>query len=256
MPPGHLREQRPVQVLPAIRHARSTTPHGGTLTRVNAEQTGRPRPRPELVVFDCDGVLVDSERIAVTIDAVVLADLGWPMEQDEIVARFVGRSHADMAAAIEEHLGRALPEDWFEPYRARYREAFERELRPVDGVVEALDAITLPTCVASSTGHEGLRHTLGLTGLLARFEGRIFSATEVARGKPAPDLFLHAARTLGVAPEACVVVEDSPYGVAAARAAGMRALGYAGGLTPPAALRGPDTTVFTSMGGLPALLAR
>ncbi len=222
---------------------------------MNAEQSERAWPRPELVIFDCDGVLVDSEKIAVKIDAVVLADLGWPMEQDEIVERFVGRSYADMAAAIEEHLGRPLPADWDEPYRALYREAFDRELRPVDGIVEALDAITLPTCVASSTGHEGLRHTLGLTGLHERFEGRIFSASDVARGKPAPDLFLHAARTLGVAPEACVVVEDSPYGVAAARAAHMRAFAYAGGLTRPSALQGPDTTVFTYMHTLPALLA-
>jgi HAD superfamily hydrolase (TIGR01509 family) len=222
---------------------------------VSDERPERVWPRPELVIFDCDGVLVDSEKIAVTVDVAVLADLGWPMGEDEIVERFVGRSTADMGAAIGEHLGRPLPEDWEAPYRRLYEDAFERGLTPVDGVVEALDALTLPTCVASSSSQDGLRHKLGLTGLYERFEGRIFSAAEVAHGKPAPDLFLHAARTLGVAPERCVVVEDSRYGVAAARAAGMRAFGYAGGLTPAAWLQGPLTTVFTDMRKLPALLS-
>ncbi|WP_329141242.1 HAD family hydrolase [Streptomyces sp. NBC_01476] len=206
------------------------------------------------MIFDCDGVLVDSEKIAVKIDVRVLADLGWPLTEDEVVRRFVGRSFADMTAAIEEHLGRPLPAGWDTPYTALYREALDRELTPVDGVVEALDAITLPTCVASSTSHSGLRHRLGRTGLYDRFAGRIFSAADVARGKPAPDLFLHAARSLGVAPERCVVVEDSRYGVAAARAAGMRSYGYYGGLTPAAWLEGPGTTVFDDMRKLPGLL--
>lgn len=222
----------------------------GTLTRVNDTRHGR----PDLVIFDCDGVLVDSEKIAVRIDARMLADLGWPLSEDEIVERFVGRSFADMAADIAAHLGRPLPDDWDARYRQLYRDAFEAELTPVDGIVEALDALTLPTCVASSTSHPGLRHTLGLTGLYERFAGRIFSASEVARGKPAPDLFLHAARTLGVDPSRCAVVEDSPYGVAAARAAGMRAYGYCGGLTPAHRLEGPGTTVFDDMRALPALL--
>jgi HAD superfamily hydrolase (TIGR01509 family) len=212
-------------------------------------------PSPELVIFDCDGVLVDSERIAVTVDAFVLAALGWPLAEDEIVERFVGRSHRDMTAAIEEHLGITLAPDWDAPYRHLYRQAFEADLTEVDGVSEALDALTLPSCVASSSSHEGLRHTLGLTGLYERFEGRIFSASEVEHGKPAPDLFLHAARTLGVAPARCVVVEDSRHGVAAARAAGMRALGYSGGLTPASWLEGPNTTVFADMRRLPGLLA-
>jgi HAD superfamily hydrolase (TIGR01509 family) len=211
-------------------------------------------PGPELVIFDCDGVLADSEKIAVKVDERMLADLGWPLTEHEIVERFVGRSFADMSAAIAEHLGRPLPDGWEAPYRQLYREAFERELAPVDGVVAALDALTLPVCVASSTGHEGLRHTLGLIGLYDRFAGRIFSAADVSRGKPAPDLFLHAARTLGVAPARCVVVEDSRYGVQAARAAGMRSFGYSGGLTPAAWLAGPGTTVFDDMRELPALL--
>lgn len=213
----------------------------------------RPAP-PDLVIFDCDGVLADSEKIAVKIDMLILADLGWPMSLDEVAERFVGRSFADMAADIAAHLGRPLPDGWDVPYRKLHREALEAELTPVDGVVEALDALTLPACVASNTSHPGLRRTLGLTGLLDRFDGRIFSADDVARGKPAPDLFLHAARTLGADPARCVVVEDSPYGVAAARAAGMRAYGYYGGLTPAHRLEGPGTTVFCDMRKLPALL--
>jgi HAD superfamily hydrolase (TIGR01509 family) len=128
-------------------------------------------------------------------------------------------------------------------------------LQPVDGVVEALDRIEEPICVASSGTHERIRFTLGLTGLIDRFDGRIFSVDDVTNGKPAPDLFLHAARTLGVEPTRCAVVEDSTYGVEAARAAGMRAFGYAGGVTPAARLEGQATVVFDDMRDLPALLA-
>jgi len=208
----------------------------------------------ELVIFDCDGVLVDSERISVRVDVAVLAQLGWPMTEAEVVERFMGRTEADMAAEIEAHLGRPLPANWEEPFRHLYREAFEAELKPVSGILEALDAIAGPICVASSGTHERMRYTLGLTGLYPRFAGRIFSASEVARGKPAPDLFLHAARRMGIRPAACAVVEDSRYGVEAARGAGMRAFGYAGGLSPRAWLEGPGTVVFDEMRDLPRLL--
>ena len=208
-----------------------------------------------LVIFDCDGVLVDTERIAVRIDVAVLAELGWPMTEAEVVERFMGRSDAEMTAQIEAHLGRSLGARWEEPFQHLYRDAFAAELKPVPGIIEALDAIAIPTCVASSGTHEKIRYTLGLTGLYDRFAGRIFSASEVARGKPAPDLLVHAASRLGVAPAACAVVEDSPYGVQAARAAGMRAFGYAGGLAPRRALEGPQTVVFDDMRALPALLS-
>ena len=191
------------------------------------------------MIFDCDGVLVDTERIAVRIDVIVLAELGWPMTEAEVVERFMGRSDEEMTADIEAHLGRRLPASWEEPFRHLYRQAFEAELEPVAGVVEALDAIAIPTCVASSGTHEKIRFTLGLTGLYERFAGRIFSVSDVARGKPAPDLFLHAAARMGVPPAQCAVVEDSRYGVEAARAAGMRAFGYAGGLAPKARSPGP-----------------
>jgi HAD superfamily hydrolase (TIGR01509 family) len=209
----------------------------------------------QLVIFDCDGVLVDSERLAVRVEVAVLAGLGWPLSEAEVVDRFMGRSAAVMAEAIRERLGRGLPDDWQERFDRGYRAAFDAELTPVDGVVEALDRIATPTCVASGGSHETLRHTLGLTGLYERFQGRIFSASEVAEGKPAPDLFLHAAARMGAEPAACAVVEDSRYGVQAARAAGMLAFGYTGGLTPPERLAGPRTVLFDDMRRLPDLLA-
>lgn len=209
-----------------------------------------------LVIFDCDGVLVDSERLAIRVDVQVLASLGWHVTEAEVVERFVGKSDAHMKREVEEHLGRKLPADWDHAFRDAYLDAFRRDLRPVDGVVAALDAIALPTCVASSGTHEKMRFTLGLTGLFDRFDGRIFSATEVSRGKPFPDLFLHAAARMGVDPAACAVVEDSRFGVEAARAAGMRAFGYAGGVTPAGRLEGPGTVVFTDMRELPGLLVR
>jgi HAD superfamily hydrolase (TIGR01509 family) len=209
---------------------------------------------PELVIFDCDGVLVDSERIAVRIEVQVGAELGWPLTAEEVVEKFVGRSNKSIGALIDARLP-GTSAAWQERYEALHREAVDRELVAVEGIHEALAGISLPTCVASSGSHEKMRHTLGHTGLYAHFEGRIFSATEVEHGKPAPDLFLHAARRMGVAPAACVVVEDSKYGVQAARSAGMRAFGFAGGLTPAHWLEGPDTVVFDDMRKLPSLLS-
>lgn len=212
----------------------------------------------DLVILDCDGVLVDSEAISMRVDTEVLAELGWRLTNEEVVERFMGRTHEFMVAEVEAQLGRSLDADWEEGFQQRYRDAFALHLKPVDGVVEALDALEASdtlTCVASSGGHEKMRFTLGLTGLWDRFEGRIFSATEVALGKPAPDLFLHAARTMGVDPAACAVVEDSRYGVEAARAAGMRVFAYGGGLTSPERLAGPGTVVFDDMRELPRLLA-
>src|SRR5690606_13940007 len=178
----------------------------------------------------------------------------WELTEEEVVRRFMGRSVAAMLADIEEYLGHPLPPGWVDRWQHRYYELIMSELAPVDGIIEALDRITTVTCVASSGSHEKMRMTLGKTGLYDRFEGRIFSATEVEHGKPAPDLFLHAASTLGVDPADCAVVEDSQYGVQAARAAGMTAFGYAGGLSPEAWLKGPNTTIFYDMRELPALL--
>ncbi|MFD8565333.1 HAD family hydrolase [Streptomyces sp. NPDC057694] len=208
----------------------------------------------ELVIFDCDGVLVDSERIAVGLQVEIGAALGWPLTAEEVVARFIGRSHADISALVAARLGEETAQMWSKRFEERHREAVDSGLVAVDGIREALDAITVPTCVASSGSHDKMRHTLGRTGLYEHFAGRIFSASEVARAKPAPDVFLHAARRMGADPAACAVVEDSGHGVQAARSAGMRSFGYAGGLTPAARLAGPDTVVFHDMRDLPALL--
>jgi len=211
-----------------------------------------------LLILDNDGVLVDSEPIAVRLDAQILSELGWSMTPDEVVERFTGRSEAVLLDAAEAYLGRPLPAGWAEARRQRFRTAFEAELRPVAGIVEALDAIAglgIATCVASSGSHEKIEHSLCLCGLLARFAGRIFSGTEVAHAKPAPDLFLHAAAEMGVEPAGCVVVEDSEAGVEAARAAGMRVLAYAGSVTSAERLAGA-TEVFDDMRRLPDLLAR
>lgn len=209
----------------------------------------------ELVIFDCDGVLVDSERIAVRVEAEYLTELGWPLTEAEIAERFMGRTAEYMDEAIEAHLGVRLPPDWKDQFQRRYLDAFVADLVPVDGVVEALDQITVSTCVASSGSHDKLRFTLGHTGLYERFDGRIFSGYEVANGKPAPDLFLHAAARMGADPARCAVVEDTLYGVMAARAAGMRTFGYAGGLSAPERLEGEATVVFEDMRALPRLLA-
>jgi HAD superfamily hydrolase (TIGR01509 family) len=211
--------------------------------------------RVELVIFDCDGVLIDSERLAVKVEVEVLRELGWPLTEAEVIERFVGRSDRDMYAAIEAHLGRALPVGWQKRFKPLYEQAFAAELAPVEGVLDALDRISLPSCIASSASHEHLRYTLGLTGLYERFAGRIFSSEDVAIGKPAPDLFLHAAERMAANPECCVVVEDSRPGVEAARAAGMRILAFAGGLSAAGLLEGPNTIVFEDMRELPSLLA-
>ena len=214
---------------------------------------GAPSP-VDLVVFDCDGVLVDSERVAVGVDQRVLAHLGWTLGTDEIVERFLGGTTAAFRAAIEQQLGRPLADDWESPYLAWYEQAFVDELVAVDGIEEALDGLDVPTCVASNGPHRKLDRTLGLTGLASRFEGRVFSADDVVHGKPAPDLYLHAAAVTGVDPSRCVVVEDSRPGTTAALAAGMRVLGYAGGLTPGRWLSELGATVFDDMRQVPGLV--
>jgi HAD superfamily hydrolase (TIGR01509 family) len=209
----------------------------------------------KLVIFDCDGVLVDSEPLALRVDALMCAELGWPLTVEEIAARFVGRTHDYMMGELAAHIGHPVPAETEARFAAEYRALLTEELRPVDGIVAALDRIDLRTCVASSGSHDKMRFTLGLTGLYERFEGRIFSASEVAHGKPAPDLFLHAARSLGVEPADCAVIEDSQFGVEAARAAGMAAYGYTGGVIPAERLEGADTVLFDDMRQLPDLLS-
>jgi HAD superfamily hydrolase (TIGR01509 family) len=216
-----------------------------------------PGRRFDLVIFDCDGVLVDSERLSIALDVEFLAGLGWPITEAEVVERWVGKTDVAMRREIEEHLGRDIGTEW-DAFSERYLAAFAADLVAVDGVADAVDAIQAAgyaTCVASSGSHEKIRRNLTLTGLRDRFGERIYSGEDVEHGKPAPDLFLHAARSMGVAPEWTAVVEDSRHGVVAARAAGMWTFAYAGGVTPAGALEGEGTTVFDDMRDLPGLIA-
>jgi HAD superfamily hydrolase (TIGR01509 family) len=207
-----------------------------------------------LVIFDCDGVLVDSEPISNRILALELTAIGLPTSIEDSIRDYTGRSWASCTAIIEERLGRELPPGFAARYHAAVFDAFERELEPVAGIEAALDRIQPPWCVASSGAHDRIRRALGVTGLLERFDGNIFSATDVEHGKPAPDLFLHAAARMGFEPERCVVVEDSPAGVQAARAAGMTVLGYAG-LADAALLEAEGARTFAAMAELPELLS-
>jgi HAD superfamily hydrolase (TIGR01509 family) len=212
-------------------------------------------PHYQLVIFDCDGVLVDSERITNQVFADLLGELGLAFTLEDMFEHFVGHSMAQCLSKIAALLGKPPPADFVATYRARARRALEAQVRPVPGITEALEQITIPWCVASSGEHEKMRLTLGLTGLLPRFEGKLFSVTEVARPKPAPDVFLYAASRCRVAPGDCAVVEDTPTGVEAAVAAGMTALGYAG-LTPRHRLQAAGAHhLFDHMIDLPRLLS-
>jgi HAD superfamily hydrolase (TIGR01509 family) len=185
----------------------------------------------ELVIFDCDGVLVDSEPISCRVMAEALTAEGLPYTTEEVYRDYMGRAWDDSLAMIEERLGRPASAGFTDRFRAARDAALATEVSPIPGVrdaIAALDAGGVQRCVASSGAREKIRLTLGTTGLLPLFEGAIFSATdpEVERGKPAPDLFLHAARSMGFEPASCAVVEDTPVGIKAARAAGMRALAF------------------------------
>ncbi|MGP3913032.1 HAD family hydrolase [Nonomuraea sp. 10N515B] len=204
----------------------------------------------DLVIFDCDGVLVDSEPISVRVGTAALRRLGWTIDEAEYAERFVGCSNEYWAEQIGE-----TPAGWWEELIDEYAAAIKAELCAVEGIEEALDQLTVPSCVASNGRHATIRRSLEVTGLTERFAGRVFSAEDVTEGKPAPDLFLHAAATMGATPERCVVVEDSPFGVMAAVSAGMRCLAYAGGLTPVTRLSGLGATaLFHDATKLPDLI--
>lgn len=207
-----------------------------------------------LVIFDCDGVLVDSERLAVEIDREILAEFGLELSLEDVVSRFMGATAGNLTRFIESQIGRVLTPAELGGMDARYRERFQADLVPVDGALEALAGISQPGCVASNSERDSLRWKLGLCGLLERFDGALFSRDMVVQGKPLPDLHLLAAATMGFAPTDCVVVEDSPVGLQAARAAGMRTLAYVSGMVAPERLEGAGTTLFHDMRELPGLL--
>lgn len=182
------------------------------------------------VIFDCDGVLVDSERITSRVWAGLLTEIGLPTTTEQSLATYLGNSMARCLEIVTEKLGYAPPDTLLPQFYADVKVALANEVVPVHGIVEVLDALDAAGVgygVASNGEHEKMRTTLGTTGLLARFEGRRFSAVDVARPKPAPDLFLHAAQTLGFDPARTLVVEDSPLGVQGAFTAGMTVIGYA-----------------------------
>ncbi|MFH8934146.1 HAD family hydrolase [Streptomyces griseosporeus] len=212
--------------------------------------------RYELVIFDNDGVLVDSEPISNRHLAAYLTELGHPTTYEESIQDYMGSAMHRIHELVFERTGQRLPEDFDDVFHARVFAAFERELKPVAGVEDVLEKLTedgVPYCVASSGSHERIRVGHRTTGLDRWFdEGRIFSSQDVGRGKPAPDLFLHAAKEMGVAPERCVVVEDSPLGVQAAVAAGMDVLGFTA-MTPAERLQGAGQ-LFASMADLGDLL--
>ncbi|SPH17102.1 6-phosphogluconate phosphatase [Defluviimonas aquaemixtae] len=183
----------------------------------------------ELVIFDCDGVLADSEVISAHVLIEELAREGIAIDFGYVRRHFLGRSFPTVAKMIREDLDRPLPADFEMRYRNRLLKRFETELRPTSGVVEVLDALNVAACVATSSSPERVSRTLELLGLAARFGPDVFTASEVRHGKPAPDLFLHAARRMGVPPARTLVIEDSAPGLTAAGAAGMAALAYTGG---------------------------
>ena len=196
--------------------------------------------KPQAIVFDCDGVLVDSEVIAVGIESTLLTAAGFPMTFDEVSSAFVGMSHNEVMGLLEAKFGRPVPVDLSDRIQAETLAAFPSELAAVAGIDAVISASVLPRCVASSSTVDRIALSLQLTNLDRHFASEhVYSAQMVERGKPEPDLFLHAARGLGIEPAACVVVEDSPHGVSAGVAAGMDAIGFTAGLhsTPALAQR-------------------
>ena len=209
----------------------------------------------ELVIFDSDGVLVDSERIANAVLAQAANSEGAAIGAEEALRLFRGLKMADCIVEIERRSGRRVRDSFVADLRRATAVAFEADLQAVEGIHAALAAITIPVCVVSNGPMSKLTHTLGLTKLLRHFEGRIFSAYDVGSWKPDPGLFLHAARALGADPSRCVVVEDSLSGVRAAKVVGMRVLGFAGGdATAELELAAECAHVFHHMNELPALL--
>ena len=211
-----------------------------------------------LVIFDCDGVLVDTERIANRTLASLLTDLGYPLTGPQCQQRFMGRTLDAVQESVEQDLGRKFPADWLDQLRARDLENFKSgisEIRGVSQVLDFLDRRGTPYCVGSSGKYEKMNMTLGSAGLLPRLAGKLFSAQDCKNGKPAPDVFLLAARTMGYQPGECAVIEDSLPGVRAARSAGMRVYAYVDDpVCDRPALAAAGAILFERMEDLPELL--
>ncbi len=216
---------------------------------------------PEVVIFDCDGVLVDSEVISLGVTRRMLAEAGLRLSDDETRKRFLGRRQDAVLRRVEAELGARLPNDFTGALSREILATFERDLKGVEGVRQAVDGLDARVCVASSSAPERLRFALRVTGYETLFAPNIFSSAEVPRGKPHPDLFLFAARSMGAAPENCLVIEDSVAGVTAARAAGMTVFGFVGGSHFSVPAQAAELTaagadlIFDDMARLPEIVA-
>lgn len=214
--------------------------------------------QPGLVIFDCDGVLVDTERMVNASLAEMVSGLGYPITGPECQRRFMGRTLENVKEMVEQLTGSKLSKDWPDQVRTRDLEVFKAGVPAIHGVSEVLDDLDsrqVPYCVGSSGKYAKMRATLGSSGLLPRLEGKLYSAEDCAQGKPAPDVFLLAAKSMGFQPETCVVIEDSLPGVQAAKAAGMDVFAF---VEDPScdreALARAGATLFEDMSELPALL--
>ena len=220
-----------------------------------------PRPPVDLVIFDCDGVLVDSEPLSMRIATEVLAEQGAPMSMEEAYRLFLGRSEAHLKATVAQLFNLTLTAEIMADMRSRLVRLFEAELQPIDGVHDALDRLAHRRCVASSSSPERIGNSLRRTRLDRYFGADVFSATMVKNGKPAPDLFLFAAERMGVVPDRCLVIEDSPAGIAAAKSAGMPVFAFTGATHGQVAshqqaiAEAAADLVFGDMRQLPGLLA-
>ena len=211
----------------------------------------------DLVIFDCDGVLVDSERLANEVFAGILREVcGLEFSLEEMFDTFVGHSKAQCLEKIETMIGEPPPDELERRYREDINQALASSVQAIDGVEAVLAQLALPRCVASSGSHDKMRLTLGKTGLIGYFDGNIFSTSEVERGKPHPDIYLHAAARMGVSdPARCAVIEDSPLGVTGAVSAGMRVFGFAELMSARKLHEAGAHEVFDRMSDLPSLIA-
>ncbi len=186
----------------------------------------------DLIIFDCDGVLLDTEAIYTQVDVKRLAQFGVKMVAADVAARFAGKAHSDAWAELSREFGFALPENWIDDILAECMALFEKGLKPTIGTVDMMDLLVkqdIRFCSASTTAYDRLKRNMEVGGLSSYFGDNIFSASQVARPKPAPDVYMFAAEQMGVAPEACLALEDSATGAAAAVAAGIPVLGFTGG---------------------------
>jgi HAD superfamily hydrolase (TIGR01509 family) len=217
-------------------------------------------PAAGLIIFDCDGVLVDSEPLSMRVLLETVAEAGAIIHAKQGYELFLGKSLASVIQILRRDYGVAVSDDALSAMRQKLYALFRAELRPIEAIADALQAIELPSCVASSSQVERIRLSLQVTGLLSFFEDHIFSASMVEHGKPAPDLFLHAAQQMRIEPSRCIVIEDSPAGIEAAKRAGMRVFAFLGG----SHARSPEhrrnieaigpTLVFDNMLDLPGLI--